>query len=1184
MKKVYLFIGLTLSMLAVGCNNDSTSDEPVVPTPEGDVVVTVNATLPESLVWNEGDLVSINGKEAGATLTENPSTALFVVSDITSPVVLVTPSSAVSGLDKLVLPAAQNYAEAGFDHAAYVLYGIGEFDPKAEEDESDDETASITLAPVCGVVSIPVLLDPATASNPVALSKVSVTSLGEAPLCGTWTVAAAKNEETGEYSYTLTPDEVASSLDIRFETPAVLATDTALAINVVLPAGTYAGGFEVVATDAENHNFIMSSTDDVVVECGAQAVLPELTFTVVEKAPATLTVTIAEGHNVVWAENDAVVVNNELSKNVVAESEVGGKSAQFSFDAVAYPYSVFYPADLYTTSGTVRFYSEQLLSPNQLDRTSLAMAGYSNTTDVTLYSLCGIVTIPVTNNYEGEDVIIEKVVVKSAMGDALCGKYHINYRTGKLAPVSTKTELTLTPTEEVPVVIGVGETVNIQFAVPAGFVSNGLLLDITSSVGFKENVPVFPSGLDVRAGAESVAETFVYEEIKVDAIRTAAELLDFAKSVNAGRYKRFVNDEGEVVLGADIDMSQLPEAWVPITGFNNVGFDGVFNGKGFAIKKWFTQAPLFDIVAAGATVQGIVLDQTCELVIPDDYIAANGTSALGFIIAYNQGSIIDCVNNANVVHNLATGQDKTVCHASMVGNQVGGLMQNCVNNGSVEINIGKISKSVYVGGVASQTKESAVIDGCKNTGKVVLNTDEKTTGNCYVSGIISTNNSTEVKNCHNTGNVTVNAPASAAVMCVAGVTSYSSGTITDCLNEADITYTSAAEIKGTSVAGVAPYSSGAVTRCVNKGAISLYCTSFAGTSNIGSITTTNCTQAATCGAYGVLGYSYKAAVADCENYGKVTFHMTKADTSTAATGRQGSAGVVGHPWGNVDNCKNYGDLDVHYASSNGEIFTTNAQCILIGGIACADYFPKDQTVSYLNNCENHGNVYVLTHLNGSTNTVGGMIGWPGKEGSKDSGMFGCKNYGNITVEGDSKMRMGGINGGSGNVRNCENHGKVTTNALNTGGVGGISGFHSNGLYNDGNKNFGDVIQTNSKTNAAAAGVGGLIGNAGNSKNDGKINNNTVKCLVRGDAYCGDGAKRNAIGMLIGLHNNVTASAAIVKCGTEDLPCYVAGTLTRGTETTVMTAETMTEEYMYGGLAADGAVHTNHALVVEFYTK
>ena len=82
MKKVYLFIGLTLSLLAVGCNDDSTTDTPVTPLPEGEVVVNVAATLPETLTWSEGDLATINGKEVAAyvdaTDASNPSVSIKI--------------------------------------------------------------------------------------------------------------------------------------------------------------------------------------------------------------------------------------------------------------------------------------------------------------------------------------------------------------------------------------------------------------------------------------------------------------------------------------------------------------------------------------------------------------------------------------------------------------------------------------------------------------------------------------------------------------------------------------------------------------------------------------------------------------------------------------------------------------------------------------------------------------------------------------------------------------------------------------------------------------------------------------------------------------------------------------------------------------------------------------------------
>ena len=62
MKKVYLFIGLMLSALAIGCTNSGTEEQtPNLPNDQNKVTVTVNATLPGDLTWVAGQSVAING-------------------------------------------------------------------------------------------------------------------------------------------------------------------------------------------------------------------------------------------------------------------------------------------------------------------------------------------------------------------------------------------------------------------------------------------------------------------------------------------------------------------------------------------------------------------------------------------------------------------------------------------------------------------------------------------------------------------------------------------------------------------------------------------------------------------------------------------------------------------------------------------------------------------------------------------------------------------------------------------------------------------------------------------------------------------------------------------------------------------------------------------------------------------
>ena len=547
MKKVYLFISLMLSALAVGCNNSGTEEQtPTLPNNDKKVTVTVNTTLPGDLTWAAGEKVAINGLESEA-VTEDAAggvTYPFVVSNTEAPLVVVSPFEVLSGLNELTLLAKQNYVADAFDREAYAMAGIAvEATPESEE-TPNKLVANVELTPVVGVVTLPLTLDSATAANPVFVKSVSFTSNSNAAMNGVWNAESKSvTDEAGVVSYDIelkgvqntatTVLDCGEGVEINASAPTYF--------SLVVPAGLYTGGFEVVITDTEDHNFVLALTEDIAVERGADVELTPSIFTVVEKAPATLTVKIGEA-GINWVEGDAVVCNNTLSTNTVSATEAGTQSAQFSFDAVAYPYSVFYPAEYYTTSGTVRFHEEQTIVKNDVDHNLMVMAGYSSTNEVTLNNLCGVISIPVTNKYEGETIIIEKIEVASAQGDPLAGKYHINYRTGALTSVAGKSAIVLKPVEG-EFTIAPEETATVNIVVPKGNIRNGLSLNIYSSVGLLENHKIFPTGLTVRGGETATADLYEYKEIKIEKIVTAEELVDFAKCVNMGRYKKYVRSE-----------------------------------------------------------------------------------------------------------------------------------------------------------------------------------------------------------------------------------------------------------------------------------------------------------------------------------------------------------------------------------------------------------------------------------------------------------------------------------------------------------------------------------------------------------------------------------------------------------------------------------------------------------------
>ena len=1195
MKKVYLFIGLMLSALAIGCTNNGTEDQNQ-PAQGGnkDVVVTVNATLPSDLVWAEGDKVAVNGLESSAVTAEGAggATYAFTAAKTTAPVVVVAPFEIMTGLGEVTLPATQEYVADGFDRAAYGMAAIAPELTQVGEDEKNLE-ASVNLLPVMGVVSLPLTLDSATAENAVAVKQVSFTAIGGAAINGVWNAeATTATDEAGVTTYDVKLTAVKGSTSTNLDCGEGVAIDTVAPayFNLVVPAGTYTGGFEIVVTDTADHNFVLALAEDVVVERGAVVELAPSVFTVVDKAPATLTVTIAE-QGMTWLEGDAIVCNNSLSTNTVAADAAGTQTAQFSFDAVAYPYSVFYPAEYYTTSGSLRFYDEQPLIKDGYDRKNMVMVGYSNTNEVTLNNLCGVVTIPITNKYEGENVIIDKIEVATSEGDPIAGKYHINYRTGDLTVVSGKSSIVLEPEVEDSFTIAPEATVNVSFVVPRGSIRNGLKLNIYSSVGLLENHKIFPTGVTVRGGEVATADAYVYKEVKIDAIRTAAELVDFAKCVNMGRYKKYVNEEGKVVLGGDIDMSSISaENWPMIKGVEvegvPTGFDGIFDGCGFALKNWTATMPLFHSVAATGKVCNIVIDSSCDLVVPAEpaYPGLSGSNAFAFIVAHLAGEIENITNNADARY--VTSNHPATILGLISGNPAAGAnVRNCVNNGNFTLEIGNHKNGTgYFGTVCGRMIEDANhptcgIFNCKNYGNLTITiVDANTDANCYIGGVTGSSNSyTVTEGCENYGNISFTTEQSNNAVLLAGVTSYSAGPVRNCINEGNVSFYSKGSYKSSIISGIASYVNGPISDCVNKGDITLKAEkNFAGRNSIGGIDgkSSSSTSAPACS--GVCGYGYTSATSvftmdRCSNYGKITYHWTDA-TGSGTSGYPMAAGVVSAPRGNVTDCHNYGDIDANFGNSGATIKLIS----YYGGVVAADvYAVKEQSSTSVYNCTNSGNITVHNDVcDASNNALGGIIGWPGSEtkASCTNETKGCTNTGNITMSGKGKFRCGCIQGGSGRVIDCVNSGNLTINSSAAGSAfGGLAGFHSGGYELTGSTNTGNIV---ANCVLASGGVGGMAGNLGNAAHAvGLIANNTIKCIVKApEGTCG-------IGMVCGHYNGKTK---VINFGSEAAPLKIGGSIQIGENLTVVDASNVMDPAVLGNTCSnyDATYHLFNCVLAE----
>lgn len=146
------------------------------------------------------------------------------------------------------------------------------------------------------------------------------------------------------------------------------------------------------------------------------------------------------------------------------------------------------------------------------------------------------------------------------------------------------------------------------------------------------------------------------------------------------------------------------------------------------------------------------------------------------------------------------------------------------------------------------------------------------------------------------------------------------------------------------------------------------------------------------------------------------------------------------------------------------------------------------------------------------------------------------------------------------MENSINEGTITANCADASVIGGIAGFHSNSYQMSNCENYGDIVSPEAGIYAA-----GLIGQFGNADNTGTTGCK-VNCKVQG-------VEGGCLGMLVGSFNGTSKAISI---GSESAPCEVAGTLTIGSVSTVITDAELTKEYMFG---AGANRDTNHNLFV-----
>ena len=578
--------------------------------------------------------------------------------------------------------------------------------------------------------------------------------------------------------------------------------------------------------------------------------------------------------------------------------------------------------------------------------------------------------------------------------------------------VTDKSQITLRAKENIN--IGYEVTVKTTIDVGDGNGSAHQVSDYKDGSGSKASDVLSGSVVtDLTGGSKSINNAMLVHDVY--------ELQAIDKNTGNVNGSNYV--VGNYMLAGDID-AEVTKNWNDGKGFDPIGnfnlsgktggFAGIFDGAGYSIKSLYIKQVgsaysgyigLFDYIAAGSVVSNLNM--------AGGHI--EGVANFGSIAGYNQGTIYNVVNSAELV-------SKGGGVGGIVGTN-GGMIRDTVNNG-------KLTGDGRMGGIAGYNGDTVwhhagTLLNVKNTGTI----SSQGTGDIGgISGINQSNGS--IQNAENNGKVETLDGASSGI---GGISGRNYGVIEKTKNMGnvighiyDTTSMGASKIGG--IVGE-NYAAGIVRDSENIGIIS-------GDNLVGGITGSNAGTLESVQNNGgaVTAKNFSAGGISGVNSGIIT---NGSNSAAVKAGGSNVGGITGYN-------KNGGKIDS--AINNGSVEGNS----FVGGIAgCNDN-------SEIKNACNNGAVNADINNQG-LGLAGGITGYNYNQGSISSSY----NTGSVYGKG---ICVGGIvglsNGGA--ISNSYNVGSIS----GEGYIGGIVGSNGDGntltnVYNlgtiSGNENVAEIV-------------------------------------------------------------------------------------------------------------------------------
>lgn len=775
-----------------------------------------------------------------------------------------------------------------------------------------------------------------------------------------------------------------------------------------------------------------------------------------------------------WCEDDKISINGNASTLMTNLSD-DKRSATFEFsDAVLeYPYSVLYPAEMYKDAQTITLLAVQPSADDSFADDAAPMAAYqASAGKITLKHLVGVVRLQIklpAESTHGQHTL-NRVEFSGNNSEQVSGDFTINYEDATIASASTA-EADQKVVAMVEKILSSEANTDVFIVVPAIKYAQGFTVRLVDGAGHYMDI----STEDITIAAGEVKRMPVVEFAPkgtlVDVeIKSAADLVAFAKAYNAGEYSQTENLQ--VLVKNDIVFDdETNAAWEPI-GKSEAYFNGTFDGCNFSIKNWITSRPVFFGVDPVGNVKNLIVDSSCTLTA--NYAAED--NYFGAFTRYNKGLIDGCHNHAKIEVTGSWGQESYV--AGLAGRlDPGARIVDCSMTGDIITDeTFSVNGNVYFAGITGQIGTGGEALRCDFTGN--LSYAGNASNYAYIGGIVGRSYG-NVSECSTTEGKTIRGEhASNAVKYfywggIAG--SAANGKVKDCENNAsvELKYQRPTHTNPIRIGGVVGYLANPATveDCNNNGAVhsaSAYQTIYLG---------------------GVVGQAVNGtAIKNCHN---VNAEIVAKSSETGSFGAKNlyMGGVAGLcATSNVTDISNSGRVEVKHfednadskvnvggcigelqATLNGQNTTitnsgtvistdaiTNRSYLAIGGVV-GSLNKADAVLSYLSNTGTVEDAVSVAHSNTFSGGVVGLVLTTATVDNATNGVMsdatkGYVLFSNAAEKDNRNIALGGVVGGvsalSGNdfavvIKNSTNYGKVSRTSASKGNYtmvcGGVVG-------------------------------------------------------------------------------------------------------------------------------------------------